>query len=79
MSEPSVATRRFFTRCHYDRPPTALGFEAPDVKAVSLPLVEVRGEVELVLAVYPWDITISTTPSNGSAINVVDGPVRGIA
>jgi ABC-type sulfate/molybdate transport systems ATPase subunit len=37
------------------------------------------GEGDLVLAVYPWDITISTVPPNDSAMNLVAAPVRGIA
>jgi molybdate transport system ATP-binding protein len=38
---------------------------------------EAHGEV--VLAVYPWDITISTTPPHDSAMNLIHAPVRGIA
>jgi molybdopterin-binding protein len=37
------------------------------------------GEGDLVLAVYPWDITISTVPPNDSTMNLVAAPVRGIA
>jgi ABC-type sulfate/molybdate transport systems ATPase subunit len=37
------------------------------------------GEGDLVLAVYPWDITISTAPPNDSAMNLIGGPIRGIA
>ena len=37
---------------------------------------EARGEV--VLAVYPWDITISTVPPNDSAMNLISAPIRGI-
>ena len=35
-----------------------------------------RGEV--VLAIYPWDITVSTEPPHDSALNVVSGPIRTI-
>jgi molybdate transport system ATP-binding protein len=38
---------------------------------------EARGEV--VLAVYPWDITVSTLPPNDSAMNLINAPIRGIA
>jgi molybdate transport system ATP-binding protein len=38
---------------------------------------EARGDV--VLAVYPWDITISTVPPNDSAMNLISAPIRGIA
>ena len=34
---------------------------------------------ELVLAVYPWDITVSTVPPNDSAMNLIDAPIRAIA
>jgi molybdate transport system ATP-binding protein len=37
------------------------------------------GEGDLVLAVYPWDITLSTAPPNDSAMNLIDAPIRGIA
>jgi molybdenum ABC transporter ATP-binding protein len=37
------------------------------------------GQGDLVLAVYPWDITLSTTPPNDSAMNVISGPIRTIA
>jgi molybdate transport system ATP-binding protein len=36
-----------------------------------------RGEV--VLAVYPWDITVSTTPPDDSALNVISAPIGNIA
>jgi molybdenum ABC transporter ATP-binding protein len=32
----------------------------------------------VVLAVYPWDITISTTPPHDSAMNVICAPIRGV-
>jgi molybdate transport system ATP-binding protein len=38
---------------------------------------DARGSV--VLAVYPWDITISTVPPNDSAMNLINAPIRGIA
>jgi molybdate transport system ATP-binding protein len=34
---------------------------------------------DLVLAVYPWDITISTVPPDDSAMNLITAPIRGIA
>ena len=34
---------------------------------------------DLVLAVYPWDITISTVPPNDSAMNLINAPIRAIA
>jgi len=34
---------------------------------------------EVVLAIYPWDITIGPDPPHDSALNVVSGPVRTIA
>jgi molybdate transport system ATP-binding protein len=37
------------------------------------------GQGDLVLAVYPWDITISTVPPNDSAMNLISAPIRGIA
>jgi len=37
------------------------------------------GEGDLVLAVYPWDITVSTVPPNDSTMNLIDAPIRGIA
>jgi molybdate transport system ATP-binding protein len=36
------------------------------------------GEGDLVLAVYPWDITISTVPPNDSTMNLIDAPIRRI-
>jgi ABC-type sulfate/molybdate transport systems ATPase subunit len=36
-----------------------------------------RGEV--VLAVYPWDITVGVEPPHDSALNLVSGPIRTIA
>jgi ABC-type sulfate/molybdate transport systems ATPase subunit len=33
---------------------------------------------EVVLAIYPWDITVGTDPPHDSALNVVSGPVRTI-
>ena len=38
---------------------------------------EAHGDV--VLAVYPWDITISTVPPKDSAMNLISAPIRGIA
>lgn len=37
------------------------------------------GRGEMVLAVYPWDITISTTPLDDSAMNLISGPIQSIA
>ena len=37
------------------------------------------GHGEMVLAVYPWDITVSTTPPHDSAMNLISGPIRSIA
>ena len=34
---------------------------------------------ELVLAVYPWDITVSTVRPNDSAMNLIEAPIRAIA
>jgi molybdate transport system ATP-binding protein len=34
---------------------------------------------DVVLAVYPWDITISVVPPNDSAMNLICAPIRGIA
>ena len=31
------------------------------------------GDGEVVLAVYPWDITVSTDPPDDSAMNVIGG------
>jgi len=33
---------------------------------------------DVVLAVYPWDITVSTVPPNDSAMNLINAPIRGI-
>jgi ABC-type sulfate/molybdate transport systems ATPase subunit len=38
-----------------------------------------QAEGEVVLAVYPWDITVSTVPPNDSAMNLICAPIRGIA
>jgi ABC-type sulfate/molybdate transport systems ATPase subunit len=38
---------------------------------------EVSGEV--VLAVYPWDITVGATPPHDSALNVIRAPIRTVA
>jgi ABC-type sulfate/molybdate transport systems ATPase subunit len=38
---------------------------------------EASGDV--VLAVYPWDITVSTAPPDDSAMNLISAPIRGIA
>jgi molybdate transport system ATP-binding protein len=38
-----------------------------------------EAEGDVVLAVYPWDITISTVPPNDSAMNLICAPIRGIA
>ena len=37
------------------------------------------GHGDLALAVYPWDITVSTTAPHDSAMNVIRGPIRSIA
>jgi ABC-type molybdate transport system ATPase subunit len=34
---------------------------------------------DVVLAVYPWDITVSTVRPDDSAMNLISAPVRGIA
>jgi molybdenum ABC transporter ATP-binding protein len=34
---------------------------------------------EVVLAIYPWDITISTAPPHDSAMNLINAPIRGVA
>jgi ABC-type sulfate/molybdate transport systems ATPase subunit len=34
---------------------------------------------EVVLAVYPWDVTVSTEPPHDSALNLVSAPIRSIA
>jgi molybdate transport system ATP-binding protein len=38
-----------------------------------------EAEGHVVLAVYPWDITISTVPPHDSAMNLINAPIRGIA
>jgi molybdate transport system ATP-binding protein len=38
-----------------------------------------EAEGEVVLAVYPWDITVSIVPPNDSAMNLICAPIRGIA
>jgi molybdenum ABC transporter ATP-binding protein len=37
------------------------------------------GHGDIVLAVYPWDITVATDPPNDSAMNVITGPIRSMA
>jgi molybdate transport system ATP-binding protein len=37
------------------------------------------GHGDIVLAVYPWEITIATDPPNDSAMNVISGPIRSMA
>jgi ABC-type sulfate/molybdate transport systems ATPase subunit len=37
------------------------------------------GRGDIVLAVYPWDITISNGAPHDSAMNVISGPIRSIA
>jgi ABC-type Fe3+/spermidine/putrescine transport system ATPase subunit len=37
------------------------------------------GRGDVVLAVYPWDITVSTSASNDSAMNSITGPIDNIA
>jgi molybdate transport system ATP-binding protein len=37
------------------------------------------GRGDVVLAVYPWDVTIATTAPNDSAMNLVSGPIGSIA
>ncbi|HEX6761450.1 MAG TPA: ABC transporter ATP-binding protein [Gaiellaceae bacterium] len=34
---------------------------------------------EVVLAVYPWDVTVAARPPDDSALNVIGGPVRSVA
>jgi ABC-type sulfate/molybdate transport systems ATPase subunit len=62
------------------------GYGEPDAGVTRVRLVdgtvvttadEAHGDV--VLAVYPWDITISTAPPNDSAMNLISAPIRGIA
>ena len=38
-----------------------------------------QGDGDVVLAVYPWDITVVDRPPNDSAMNVISGPIRSIA
>ena len=38
-----------------------------------------RGRGDVVLAVYPWDITVSTSAPNDSAMNLIIGPIENIA
>jgi molybdate transport system ATP-binding protein len=37
------------------------------------------GHGDIVLAVYPWDITLATDPPNDSAMNVISGPIRSMS
>jgi molybdopterin-binding protein len=37
------------------------------------------GRGDVVLAVYPWDITISTTSPHDSAMNLISGPILSIS
>ncbi len=37
------------------------------------------GTGEVVLAVYPWDITVSTSAPHDSAMNLISGPIHSIA
>ena len=32
----------------------------------------------MVLAVYPWDITVAATPPHDSALNVIRAPIRSV-
>ena len=37
------------------------------------------GQGRVVLAVYPWDITLADAPPHDSALNVIHAPIRSIA
>ena len=34
---------------------------------------------EVVLAVYPWEVTVAASPPDDSALNVIGGPIRSVA
>jgi molybdate transport system ATP-binding protein len=79
-SDPFVASFTGANLLHGERRVTGLG--TAGVRLADGTVVSTAddgdGDGAIVLAVYPWDVTISTTRPNDSAMNVIVGPITAI-
>jgi molybdate transport system ATP-binding protein len=77
-ADPFVASFTGANLLHGERRVT--GFSTTGIRLEDGTLVSTTdgGDGEIVLAVYPWDVTISTTRPNDSAMNVIAGAITAV-
>ncbi len=77
-ADPFVASFTGANLLHGERGVTGAGTTAIRLDDGTLVSTSDDGAGALVLAVYPWDVTISTTRPHDSAMNVIEGAISAI-
>ena len=77
-ADPFVASFTGANLLHGERRVTGAGTTAIRLDDGTLVSTSDDGAGALVLAVYPWDVTISTTRPHDSAMNVIEGAISAI-
>jgi molybdate transport system ATP-binding protein len=77
-ADPFVASFTGANLLHGERRVTGVGTAGVRLADGTVVSTADDGDGAIVLAVYPWDVTISTTRPNDSAMNVIGGPISAI-
>jgi molybdenum ABC transporter ATP-binding protein len=77
-SDPFVASFTGANLLHGERRVTGVGTTGIRLDDGTVVATAEDGDGAIVLAVYPWDVTISTTRPNDSAMNVIAGAITAI-
>ena len=77
-ADPFVASFTGANLLHGERRVTSVGTTSVRLEDGTVVSTADDGDGAIVLAVYPWDVTISTTHPNDSAMNVIGGAISAI-
>jgi molybdate transport system ATP-binding protein len=77
-ADPFVASFTGANLLHGERRVTGVGTTGVRLEDGTVVSTADEGDGPIVLAVYPWDVTISTTRPNDSAMNVIAGAITAI-
>jgi molybdate transport system ATP-binding protein len=77
-ADPFVASFTGANLLHGERRVTGVGTTGVRLDDGTVVSTADDGDGAIVLAVYPWDVTLSTTRPNDSAMNVIAGPITAI-
>jgi molybdenum ABC transporter ATP-binding protein len=77
-ADPFVASFTGANLLHGERRVTGVGTAGVRLADGTVVSTADDGDGAIVLAVYPWDVTISTTRPSDSAMNVIAGPISAI-